>query len=358
VDENPRRQNEEQRANGPGVFFRALPDFTGPWQYLYARRKARLIARHAIEECDAYLLRLPGIVGQMVWREIVMVKKPYALEVMGDPWEALSPGTWLHISRPVFRRIATQQLKRICTGAMAAHYVTSETLQKRYPPSKSAYAVGFSDIGLENAGVSAETIQDRYRRLRESPWRDAKNGSAIRIGFIGSFARMYKGPDTLLHAATLCQGRLDLQLILVGAGRYLPEMKALAAKLGIAERVEFRGELSSGPSIFEFLDSIDLFVMPSRAEGLPRALVEAMSRGCPCIASSVGGIQELLEAGDLVPAGSPEKLAKLILQVAADSDRLLAMSARNLAKATQFSPQTLNESRHVFLEEVKRRFSL
>ena len=359
VDKSPRRQNEEQRANGPGVFFRALPDYTGPWQYLYARRKARLIARHAIEECDAYLLRVPGIVGQMVWREIVRAKKPYALEVMGDPWEALSPGTWLHISRPVFRRIATQQLKRICTGAMAAHYVTSETLQKRYPPSKSAYSVGFSDVGLENAGVSAETIQDRYRRLRESPWRDAKNGNAIRIGFIGSFATMYKGPDTLLRAAALCQSRLNFQLILVGAGRfYLPEMKSLAAELGIADRVEFRGELSSGRPIFEFLDSIDLFVMPSRAEGLPRALVEAMSRGCPCIASSVGGIPELLEAGDLVPAGSPEKLAELILQVAADSDRLLAMSACNLAKATQFSPQTLKESRRAFLEEVKRRFSL
>ena len=135
-------------------------------------------------------------------------------------------------------------------------------------------------------------------------------------------------------------------------------MKALALKLNIADRVEFLGEISSGRSIFEFLDSIDLFVMPSRAEGLPRALVEAMSRGCPCIASAVGGIPELLEPSDLVPPNSPEALAKLILQVAADSDRLLAMSERNLARAAQFSPQTLNESRRAFLEEVKHRSSL
>jgi glycosyltransferase involved in cell wall biosynthesis len=135
-------------------------------------------------------------------------------------------------------------------------------------------------------------------------------------------------------------------------------MKDLALKLNIADRVEFHGELSSGRSIFEFLDSIDLFVMPSRAEGLPRALVEAMSRGCPCIASAVGGIPELLEPRDLVPPNSPEALAKLILQVAADSDRLLAMSERNLARAAQFNPQTLNESRRAFLEEVKHRSSL
>jgi glycosyltransferase involved in cell wall biosynthesis len=358
VNDSPSQQNEEQRADGPGVFFKSLPDYTGPWQYLRARRQARKIAREAIEECDACLLRVPGIVSHMVWREIVRAKKPYALEIMGDPWEALSPGTWPHISRPIFRQIATQQLKRICTGAMAANYVTSETLQKRYPPSKNAYAVGISDVSLENPSLPAQVIQDRYRRVQESPWKDPRDGTPIRIGFIGSFASMYKGPDTILHAVALCHKNLNVRLEMVGGGRYLPEMKVLAAKLGIADRVEFRGELSAGPSIFEFLDSIDLFVMPSRAEGLPRALVEAMSRGCPCIASAVGGIPELLEASDLVLPHSPEKLAQLILQVAADSNRLLAMSARNLANAAQFRPLKLNESRRAFIEEIKRRSSL
>jgi glycosyltransferase involved in cell wall biosynthesis len=294
----------------------------------------------------------------MVWREIVHAKKPYALEVVGDPWDALSPGTWPHISRPIFRRVATYQLKRICAGATAVHYLTSQALQRRYPGSKHAYAVGFPDVMLESANGATDTMQNRHQRLRESPWRDVKNGSPLRIGFIGTLASLYKGPDTLLHAVALCQGRLNLQLEMVGNGRYLADMQTLAAKLSIGDHVTFRGEISSGRSIFEFLDSIDLFVMPSRQEGLPRALVEAMSRGCPCIASAVGGIPELLEASDLVPPNSPDKLAKLILQVAADSDRLLAMSARNLAKAAQFSPQTLNESRRAFLEEVKRRSSL
>ena len=293
----------------------------------------------------------------MVWRELVRAKKPYALEVMGDPWDALGPGTWPHISRPIFRPIATLQLKRICAGATAINYVTSETLQKRYPPSRAAYAVGFSDISLEEINVSENRIQTRNRRFHDLPWQGAQSGSPIRIGFIGSFARMYKGPDTLLQATALCQNLLNFQLIMVGVGRYLAEMKALAANLNIADRVEFCGELPSGPSIFEFLDSIDLFVMPSRAEGLPRALVEAMSRGCPCIGSAVGGIPELLDASDLVPANSPEKLAHLILEIAADSNRLLAMSARNLARAGQFNPETLNRARRAFLEQVKRRSS-
>jgi phosphatidylinositol alpha-1,6-mannosyltransferase len=357
VTKSDRQEDEQQRADGPGVSFRPLPDHTGPWQYLYVRGQARMITRHAITECSAYLLRVPGIVSQMVWHEIVRAKKPYALEVMGDPWDALGPGTWPHISRPIFRSIATVQLKHICSDATAINYVTSETLQKRYPPSKNAYAVGFSDVSLEKTDLPGDKVQARNRRFHELPWHCAKNDTPIRIGFIGSFALMYKGPDTLLHAAALCQDRLNFQLIMVGVGRYLPEMQTLAARLNIAHRVEFRGELSSGHSIFEFLDCIDLFVMPSRAEGLPRALVEAMSRGCPCIASAVGGIPELLDASDLAPVGAPEKLAKLILDVAADSNRLLAMSVRNLAKAAQFNPEALNRSRHAFLEEVKRRAS-
>lgn len=301
---------------------------------------------------------MPGLVGQLVWSEIARMKRPYAVEVLGDPWEALGPGTRTAPMRPGFRVLATQQLKRICRGAAAVNYVTSEILQNRYPASPNAYAVGFSDVNLENVGLPPGMLQARRQRLLDSPWNDPKNSNPLRIGFIGSFARMYKGPDVLLHAAASCQRQINLQVVMVGAGRYLPEMQALASTLGLADRVEFRGEIPSGRSIFEFLDSIDLFVMPSRAEGLPRALVEAMSRGCPCIASAVGGIPELLDAGDLVPPNSPEKLAKLILQVAADPDRLLAMSARNLAKASEFTPQKLNEYRRAFLREVKRRSCL
>src|SRR3982074_860771 len=58
-------QENEQRADGPGVSFRPLPDHTGPWEYLQARRHARIIARHAIAECRANLLRVPGLVSQM-----------------------------------------------------------------------------------------------------------------------------------------------------------------------------------------------------------------------------------------------------------------------------------------------------
>jgi glycosyltransferase involved in cell wall biosynthesis len=354
VQENNGQENHRQRADGPGVFFRGLPDFTGPWQYFRIGHQAQAIARHTVAECDSYLLRVPGLVGQMVWREMVRANKRYAAEVLGDPWDALSPGSWPNISRPFFRFIATAQMKRICAGAMAVNYVVSRKSQKRYPPSQNSYVATFSDVMLEEAQAPANILLERHSRLRQLPWRGTEGCSLFQLGFIGSFARMYKGADVLLRAAALCRRRgLNFSLHMVGEGRYLPQMKVLAAELGIVDRTQFPGQLSFAQQVFDFLDSIDLFVIPSRAEGVPRALIEAMARGCPCIGSSVGGISELLDPGSLVPAGNPELFAELILQVASDSDKLIAMSDRNIAATEQFKPEIIRQARRAFLETVR-----
>lgn len=348
-----------QHADGARVSFSALPDYTGPWQYFRVREQVRKIAREAIAECDAYLLRVPGIVSHMAWNEIARLAKPYAVEVLGDPWDALGPRSWANLSRPLFRHAATRQMKRICAEATALNYVTSEALQKRYPASDNAYVAGFSDVALAGAQASSEALQERHRRLRASPWQDSNGADSFRIGFIGSFERLYKGADVLLRAVASTQSRgLNFVLNLAGEGRHLEQMKSLAAKLGIADRTNFLGHLSPANALFDFLDATDLFVIPSRAEGMPRALLEAMAGGCPCIGSAVGGIPELLERPNLVPLGDPERLSELILQVAFDTERLVSMSVRNWTKAREFNPEALQQKRKAFLEAVRERSGL
>src|SRR6202042_2877537 len=99
---------------------------------------------------------------------------------------------------------------------------------------------------------------------------------------------------------------------------------------GIEAQVEFVGSVTAGEPVRHELDQADLFILPSRAEGVPRAMLEAMARGLPCIGSSIGGIPELLHKEDLVPADDPAALAKVIATVFADQSRLARMSARNL----------------------------
>jgi glycosyltransferase involved in cell wall biosynthesis len=344
---------EEARADGPSVSFCALPDYRGPWEYLRHLPQLKRLARQAVENCDAYILRVPGLVGRLVWRELRRHGKPYALEVVGDPWDALGPGTWRSAMRPVFRSVAARDLKEMCQGAVAVHYVTQSSLQRRYPPAKDAYAVGFSDALMDSAFASPAEMNERFRRIDEAAGtNDARR--PFRVGFVGSLAQMYKGPDVLLRAASLCRARgMNIETSLAGDGRYADAMKALAAQLGIGDRVRFLGQLPFGKAVFDFLDSVDLFVMPSHAEGLPRALLEAMARGCPCVGSDVGGIPELLDAAEMAPAGDAKALAEKIIEVVASASRLKQMAARNLEKARQFSPELLREVRREFCRAVR-----
>src|SRR5690606_42058407 len=70
-------------------------------------------------------------------------------------------------------------------------------------------------------------------------------------------------------------------------------LRKIARKYGVADPVDFLGRITR-KEVFQWLDKIDLYIQPSKTEGLPRALIEAMSRGLPCLGTRVGGIPELL----------------------------------------------------------------
>jgi glycosyltransferase involved in cell wall biosynthesis len=343
--------SEDVRADGPCVSFHALPDFLGPWQYLCSYPRLRARVREAVAQSDAYILRVPGLVGRLAWKEIRRAGRPYALEVVSDPWDTLGPGCVRGLLRPLLRRLAVRELRAMCRGAIAVHYVTRDALQRRYPPAKHAHAMGFSDAVTEEPFAPCSALEKRLARI-ESAQGDR---GPFRIGFVGSLAQLYKGLDVLLRAVSLCTAqRVDIELLVAGGGRYAGEMKSLAKRLGIESRVDFLGELPYGPPILAVLDAIDLLVLPSYAEGLPRALIEAFARGCPCIATTVGGIPELLASEDLVPPRNSEALAQKIMEVASHRSHLRSMAERNFERANEFSPEQLASARCGFYAYVRR----
>jgi glycosyltransferase involved in cell wall biosynthesis len=341
--------------DGPSVSIRELPDYLGPSQYLFYLPLLQPRVQRAVAESDNFILRVPGLVGRLAWQELTRAKKKYAVEVMGDPWDAFGPGTMPSPFRPAYRHIASRNTKTICRGAVAALYWNGSVLPRRYPTGNGGYVAVSPSLVTSNGFASDEIMVKRSRHIRGLD-RSPNNGSAnetIRIGFVGSLAQLYKGPDTLLRAISLCPPDLDLKAVFVGEGRYRRAMELLANQLSISQKVNFLGQIMFGSGVFDFLDSIDLFVMPSRAEGFPRALYEAMARGCPCIASNVGGVPELLAADDLVPANDPKALALKIMEVTASPQRMKAMAERNLARAKQFDPETLRAARRAFYRYVR-----
>src|SRR5262249_14373457 len=95
--------------------------------------------------------------------------------------------------------------------------------------------------------------------------------------------------------------------------------------------------------------------LASRTEGLPRAMVEAMARGLPCIGTAVGGIPELLDAEDLVPPHDADALAARIEEFLETPVRANASAARNLEKSRAYSASALQVRQAAFLEAVRDR---
>jgi glycosyltransferase involved in cell wall biosynthesis len=328
-------------SSGPGVTPVPLPYYEGPWQYVKTRRSIAQAARQAVARAEAVHLRLPCSIGTLAW-DALQRGRPYGVEVVSDPYEIFSPKAVRHPLRPFFRWYFPWHLRRQVARATGVAYVTQFSLQERYPAADGAFTTYFSSIELGDESFVSEP-------------RPAQNGDhPFTVVFVGSLAQLYKAPDVLIDAVDQCvrQG-LDLRLVMVGEGRYRPQLEEQAARLGLNERVTFTGEVPGGAAVREQLDRADLFVLPSQTEGLPRAMIEAMARALPCIGTQVGGIPELLAPEDMVPPGDAAALANAIANVAQNPARRVAMSARNLAKARDYHDTVLRQRRKAFYTHVK-----
>lgn len=332
---------EGEPTEGPGVRVVSLGDWQGTRGLLAAWRRIGRVLDAELANADAVLLIAPGMLATLAHRRLVRAKRPYGVEVVSDPYDAMAPSAMRHPLRPLLRWSATRQLQRLCATAAAASYVTRETLQRRYPCP--AYSVGVSDVELP-----ALAFADDPRPL-------AKRGAPRTIVTVGTMSQPYKAQDVLIDALAACRRNgLDVRAILVGDGRHRAELERRAAVKKVSDAVTFAGALPAGEAIRGVLDRGNLFVLPSRTEGLPRALVEAMARGLPCVGSAVGGVPELLPEEDVVPPGDANALAAKIQDVLADRDRLERMAARNLEFARQFREDLLDAQRLAFYEELRR----
>jgi glycosyltransferase involved in cell wall biosynthesis len=165
---------------------------------------------------------------------------------------------------------------------------------------------------------------------------------------------LYKGPDVLVEAVGLCKAQgIPVRVRFIGSGEQIRLLQSRCLQLGIDQQVEFVGNVTAGGPVRQELDEADLFVLPSRAEGVPRAMLEAMARALPCLGSAIGGIPELLHQEDLVSPDNPVALAKAIAQVFNHPAKLQRMSVRNLLKAASYSTEILSNRRLDFYRQVK-----
>ncbi|WP_404784029.1 glycosyltransferase [Altericista sp. CCNU0014] len=331
------------RVNTDRISVEPLPHYIGPWEYLLRRQRVLNSARNAFTVGDAVLFYSASPPALALRNKLRASAYPYGVYIIADPYDVFSPGAVRSKLRPFFRWSVPRQLRSLCYGASAAAYITEAALQKQYPPSPAAYTDHYS---------MAELPEDTFV---EQPKTFAPDRTSWMLVTVGAMSQLYKAQDILIEAIARCtQQGLDLKLVFVGDGQYRPMLEKQAAELGIGDRCLFLGALTAGAAVRQQLDRADLFVLPSRQEGLPRAMLEAMARGLPCLGSTVGGMPELLPSEDLVPPVDVSALAAKIREMVSDPQRLSEMSARNLHRAQDFREDCIQDRRTAFYRALRQ----
>ena len=156
----------------------------------------------------------------------------------------------------------------------------------------------------------------------------------FRIGIVGRITTV-KGHDIAIAAISRLRSESSVVLYVIGDGPLRTELETLCVRLGVQEKVVFTGFQEAMDTWYASLDAL---LMPSRHEGLPYALIEAMGAGLPIVASDVGGIREVLtdgETGLIVPPEDCAALARAIETLAASPElrQRLGHSASRFARA-------------------------
>lgn len=329
-------------SSADSVFFSLLPNISNFKSLIFGNKKTLIDCKRLVSEYDGVIARLPSQMGQLFIAEAIKQNKPYAVEVVGCAWEALwNHGTWKGKALAPFSYFKT---KKTVASAPFSLYVTESFLQQRYPCK-----VGITTFcsNVEVAAVPEEILQQRKNKNGLRPEKTV-------FGLIGNYSSRYKGIDVAIRALAQADARIpDWELQVLGAGDSVAYSK-LATDLGVSDKVKFVGSLPSGDPVYNWLDSLHVYLQPSLTEGLPRALVEAMSRGCPALGSKVGGIPELLQPEQMVEPGDYRSLADKIIKLVKDDAKAEELSFENFNRAKAYYKDVLEKRRKDFWLSFKQ----
>ena len=289
-----------------------------------------------MEDADRVIIRLPSWLG-LIAQQICLKKNiPYATEVVADAYDSYR--NYGNLSGLLFASLYHQLNRIAISKSKYTLYVTQEYLQKRYPNEN--YTLGCTDSEIDP--VDIEVLQRRLSKIEM-----LKENASITCGQIGNISVKYKGYHIMLKAmAELKETGIKLQYHIAGGGS-AENILLLAKKYGIEDQVIIRGRIPH-EEIPQFIDSLDIYVHPSFQEGLPRVIVEAISRGCPCLTSDVAGTPELIEESCLHHTGDVEKLC-LDLHTFIENTELMKQAAvRNYNHAKQYYSDILDKKRSDF----------
>lgn len=258
------------RVDGKNVTYVKVPYYRGLKGFLRKAPEIFSVAMNCSRENNNFILR-SGNVTNVLWLAITIRNKKYLREFPGNVEEGILGFAGDSLLNRVIAKFSMSLAKYQAKKSIANSFVSIEC-KNLYKSNKPSYVFSSFDVD--------EVVYEP---------KDYSNLGQLKISVLGRLEGE-KGHKDLLKALT----RLDkVSVDIIGDGTLRKDLEHFVSINHL--NVSFHGAITDRKRIFSILRRSDLFVLPSHTEGMPRALLEAMACGLPCVASDVGGIPEIIE---------------------------------------------------------------
>lgn len=327
-------------SSGENVSFTLFPNINTPLGRLKYTSSVNKRLKQVVAESDAVIVRAVSDLGWLAYKHAKCMDKPIAMEMAACAWDS----TWHHGNRlgKIYAPIRYIRDRIIAKNADYVMYVSQEFLQRRYPTNAQTETA--SNVFIKNP--RKDKIDQRLSAIKTKEEILTKPNV---IGLVGNLDNKIKGVADALTALSIVEKQKPgcFTFRHLGPGNQKP-YKKLAKKLGIAEHVHFDGMIQSGQAVLDWMEQLDLYLQPSYQEGVPRATIEAMSTACPIVASTAGGIPELIEEKWLIKPGDTHMLAALIMKILDSPNNQYEAGLYNYNKSLDFIDTKLSAKREKF----------
>ena len=330
------------KASGKNVIFIDEIGIFNPFSFIFNFLKIRKIVQKNVEKSEYVIIRLDSFLGLIAAGYSKKKNKRYLIEVVGCVWDSFwNKGIWGKIiAMPLLKKMQ-YEIKQ----APYVVYVTKKFLQNRYPTNGKNTSISNVQLSKLDSNILRKRI-DRIKNYHER--------KIYKIVTIASVDVRYKGQEAVIKALFELKkkGKTNFQYHLIGGGKG-DFLRRLVCKLNINEQVFFHGSMNHN-KVMDFLNKCDIYIQPSKQEGLPRSLIEGMSRGLLCYGTNIAGIPELLEEKMLFSSKRKGyiELAQKLEKI--NKNIFLEQAELNFKKAKNYEEDYLEKNRREFFRAFKK----
>lgn len=292
---------------------------------------------------DIVVGRIPSFTGFQAAKICKKLNKPFMAEAIGCAWD----GYWNYNLKGKFLApFMYLRMKKVIKNSSHTLYVTDKFLQRRYPCDGET-------IGCSNVSISQNSAEVLDRRILKIQKLDIH--SSINLATAAAIDNPLKGHmDVMSAIEKLNKHGFKFHYHIIGGGDQ-SRLQQYSTKLNINKYVHFVGRLSQKDTI-EYMNKIDIYILPSKQEGLPRSLIEAMHQACPAFGSKVAGIPELLPEECLFHKGNYKEIIKLLSGIT--KEKLTKYAIENFQKSQNYVREVLEKRRSDFFDSFLKFYNL